>query len=86
MKISASLVTTVSVVSAHSSSKLLGRGGRKTLCLAYPHTEKYRGVKTGNRGGQAIFPPRPIQATTVQWRYEDFYTALHGWNAIWQFE
>jgi len=69
IKISTSLVTTASVISAHSPSILPGRGGRKTLCLTHPHTEKSRGVKTGNQGGQAIFPPHPIQATTVRWRY-----------------
>jgi hypothetical protein len=85
-KISTSLVRTASVTSAHSSSILSGRGGRKTLCLMDPHTGKTKGVKTGNQGGQAIFPPCPIQATTVRWRYEDFYAALHRWNAMWKFE
>ena len=36
---SASVVKTASVVRAHSSSKLAGRGGIKTLSLTYPHTE-----------------------------------------------
>ena len=40
-----------------------GRGGTQNLSLAYPHTEKSRGVKSGDRGGQDIGPPRPIQAT-----------------------
>ena len=39
------------------------RGGTRTLSLTYPHTEKFRCVKSGDRGGQAIVPPRPIQAT-----------------------
>lgn len=86
MKLSASLVTTASIFSAHSSSKLSGRGGSKTLCLTHPHIEKSRGVKIGNWGGQAIIPPRPIHATTVQLRCKDLYAALHGWNAIWRFE
>ena len=46
-----------------SSSKLAGRGGTKTLSLTYPHTEKSRGVKSDDLGGQANVPPRPIQAT-----------------------
>ena len=29
------------------------------------------GVKSGDSGGQAIVPPRPIQATTVQ-DWQDF--------------
>jgi hypothetical protein len=36
---------------------------KKTLPLTYPYAEKFRGVKSGDRSGQAIVPPRPIQAT-----------------------
>jgi len=64
------MVATVSVIRARSSFKLAGKGGIKNLSLTYPHTEKSRGVKSGDRGGQAIFPPRPIQATTLRLRYE----------------
>ena len=66
----ASIVATSSVVHPRSSSKLAGKCGIKTLSLTYPHTEKSRGVKSGDRGGQAIFQPRPIQATTLRLRYE----------------
>jgi hypothetical protein len=54
------------VIRARSSSKLAGGGGTKTLSLTYPNTEKSRDVKLGDRGGQAIVPPRPVQATTVR--------------------
>ena len=64
----ASVVATVFVICARISSKLAGRGGTQTLSLTYPHTEKSRGVKSGDHGGQAIIPPRPIQATTVRFR------------------
>ena len=37
--------------------------GGKTWSLTYPHTEKSIGVKSGDRGGQAIVSLRPIQAT-----------------------
>ena len=37
----------------------------QTLSQTYPHTVIFRGVKSGDRGGQAIVPPLPIQATTV---------------------
>jgi len=67
---SASMVETASVIRARSSSKLAGIGGTKSLSLNYPHTEKSRGVKSGDGGDQAIVPPRPIQATTVRWRLE----------------
>jgi len=67
---SASMVETASVIRVRSSSKLAGIGGTKSLSLTYPHTEKSRGVKSGDRGGQAIIPPRPIQATTVRLRME----------------
>jgi len=40
------------------------RRGKKTLSLTYPHTEKSRGVKSGDRGGQAIVLPRLVQTTT----------------------
>jgi len=42
------------------SSHLAGRGGAKTLFITYPHTEKSRGVKSGNYGGQALVPSCPI--------------------------
>jgi hypothetical protein len=60
------MIVTASVILARSFSKLAERGGTKTLSLTYPHTEKFRGVKSGDFGGQAIVPPRPIQANTVQ--------------------
>jgi len=59
------VVTTCSVISARSSSKLAGSGGANTVSLAYPHTVIFSGVKLGDRGGQAIVSPRQIQATTV---------------------
>jgi hypothetical protein len=60
---SLSMAVTTSVIRARSSSKLAGRSGTNTLSLTYLlHTEKSRGVKSGGRGGQAIVPPRPIQA------------------------
>jgi len=67
---SASIVAPASVIRARSSSKLAGRGGIKTLSFTYPHKEKSRGVKSDDRGGQAIFPPRLIQATNVRLSYE----------------
>ena len=67
---SASMVETASVIRARSSSKLAGRGGSKSLSLTYLHTEKSMCVKLGDRGGQAIIPPLPIQATTVRLRLE----------------
>ena len=48
-----------SVIHDHSSSKLAGRGGTKTLSLTCPHAEKSSGVKSGDRVGQAIIPPCP---------------------------
>jgi len=65
---STSVVATASVSRVHSSYKLAGIGGTETLFLTSPHTEKSRGVKPGDRDGQAIVPPRPIQATTVRVR------------------
>jgi len=65
---SASVIATVSVVRARSSSKLAGRSGTKTLSLMYHHTEKSRFVKSFERGGQAVVPAGPIQATTVRLR------------------
>lgn len=59
---------------------------KKNFVFKVSHTEKTRGVKTGNWGGQAIFPPGPIQATIMWLRYEDFYADLHVWNTIWRFE
>jgi len=60
---SASVVATASVTRARSSSKLVGKGGTKTVSLTYPYSEKSRGVKSGDRGGRAIVPLRQIQAT-----------------------
>ena len=37
---------------------------KKTLCLKYSYTEKSRDVKSGDRGGQTVVPPRLVQATT----------------------
>jgi len=65
---SADTVATAAVIRARSSSKHAGRGGTKTLSLSYPHTGKSRNVKSGDRGGQTIIPPRPIQAATVRLR------------------
>jgi len=59
------MVATASVISDRSSPKLAGRSG-KNYVFNYRHPEKSRGVISGDRGGQAIFPPRPIQATTVR--------------------
>jgi len=59
------MVATASVISARSSSKLAGRGRKKPMSLTYLHPEKSRGVILGDRGGQVIVPPPPIQATTV---------------------
>jgi len=63
---SASMVATVSVIRACGTSNFAGRGGTKTLSLTYPHTEKARFVKSDDRGGQAIVPPRPILAATCR--------------------
>ena len=60
--VSTSVVATASVIRVHSSSKLAARGGTESLSVMYLHTEQSRGVKSGDRGGQAIVPPRPIQA------------------------
>ena len=65
---SVSMVATASVIRARRSFKLAGRSGTKTLSSTYPYTEKSRGVKSGDRGGQAIDQPRPIQASTVHLR------------------
>jgi hypothetical protein len=43
---------------------------QKTLSLSYPRTGKLRGVKSGDRGGQAIALLRLIQATTMRLRVE----------------
>jgi len=67
---SASMDATASIVRACGSSKPAGRGGTKTFSLMYTHTENSGGVKLGDRGGQAVVPPRPIQATTVRLRQE----------------
>jgi len=60
------MVAIASVTHARGSSKLAGRGGTKTLSLTSLHIEKSWGVKSGDRGSQAIVRPRPIQPTTVQ--------------------
>jgi len=60
---SASRVGTASVPRARSSSKLVGKDGTKTVSLSYAYSEKSRVVKSGDRGGRAIVPRRPIQAT-----------------------
>ena len=54
------------VCRACSSSRLAGRSGTKTLPLTYPHTENPGVLKSGDRGGQAIVTPRPIQATVCR--------------------
>jgi hypothetical protein len=51
---STSMVATAPIIHARSSSKLASRGGTETLYLTYPHREKSEGVKSGDRGGQAI--------------------------------
>ena len=69
---STSMAANASVIRASSSSKFAGRSGMKLLFLTYHHTEKTRGVKSGDHGGQAVsttsnpsyHPPRPIQAFT----------------------
>jgi len=66
------MVTAVSVIGACRSSRFAGRGGTKTLSLTYPRTEKFRDVKSGDRGGQAIVPPRPVQATKGQLIHNKF--------------
>ena len=63
---STSMIATTSAVHARNSSKHAGKGGTKTLSLIYPHTEKPRGIKSGDRGGQAIVPPCPIQTTNCR--------------------
>jgi len=60
------MVATASVIHGRSSSKLAGRGGKNFVFNVSPHMEKSRSVKSGDRGGQAIDPPRPIQPTIVQ--------------------
>ena len=67
---SATMVTTAYVIRARSPSKLAGRSGTKTSSWVYPHTEKSRGVKLGDRGGKVIVPPRPIQTATARLRWE----------------
>jgi hypothetical protein len=62
------MVATASIIRVCSSSKLAGRGGTKTFSVTYPHTEKSGALKLGDRGGQAVVPPRPIQAATVRLR------------------
>ena len=57
---SASMVATASVVRARNSSRLAGGGGTKTLSLTYHHTEKSRGLKSGDCDGQAIVFQCPI--------------------------
>lgn len=59
------MATSASGIHARNSSKLAGRFGTKTLSLTYLHTETYRGVKSGDRGGQGTVPPSPIHAATM---------------------
>jgi len=54
------MIATAFVIHAHNSSRLAGGGGTKTLSLTYPHTEKSRGAKSSDRGGQAIVFLRPV--------------------------
>jgi len=62
------MVPTASVIRARISSNLAGTSGTLILSSTYPHTKKSRGVKSGDRGGQAVGPPRPIQATDFRLR------------------
>jgi len=48
-----------------NSSKLAESCGTKTSSLTHSHTEKFKSVKLGDRGGQNLVSLRPIQATTV---------------------
>jgi hypothetical protein len=57
------MIATDSVIRARNSSKLERRSGIKTLSIKHPHTEKSRGVKSVDHGGQAIVAPCPIQET-----------------------
>ena len=55
------MVSTASLIRVRTYSKLAGRSGIETLSLTYPpHTEQFRSVKAGDRGGQAIGQPRLI--------------------------
>jgi hypothetical protein len=65
------MVATASVIRGRSSFKLAGRGGAKTLSLTYPNKEKFKGVKSGNRGGQAIVPPN-LTVIRLQVVWQDF--------------
>ena len=51
---------------------LVGSSQTKTLSFTYPYTEQSKGVKSGDRGGQAIVPPRPVQATKGQLIHNKF--------------
>jgi len=64
----ASMVATVSVIRIRNSYKLAESWGTKTSSLTHSHTEKFKSVKLGDRGGQNLVPLRPIQATTVRLR------------------
>jgi hypothetical protein len=79
------MVTAASVIRARSSSKLTRRGGTKTLYLTYPHREKFKFVKSGDRGGKAIVPPSLI-CMRLHDDWQDFWAALHERNAIWHLE
>jgi len=46
-------------------------GRFRTKTLTYPHTGKSRGVKSSDHGGQAIIPPRSIQAANFHVTRED---------------
>jgi len=52
------MVANASVIHVRSYSELTGRGGGEPLYLTYPHKENSKGVKSGERAGEAIVPPR----------------------------
>jgi len=54
------MTATASVIRARCSYKPAGTDGTEALSLTYLHTDKSMVVKLG--GGQAIVPPRSIQA------------------------
>jgi hypothetical protein len=65
---SASMIATDSVLSMSVVLPNLPEEVEQKLSLTYPHIVQSRGVKSGDRGGQAIIPPCPIQATNVRLR------------------
>jgi hypothetical protein len=64
------MIPTASIIRACGFSKLAGRGGTKTVSLTCTHAENSGGFKLGDRGGQAVVLPRPIQATAVRLKQE----------------